>query len=92
MDKYEITIMKKIQELNITKQCIYLSKPFNSFTFAIILFILFIFDKNIPTLVERSQLNFSGGISVFIPSRLSGKIIKLSLDKSKRIFFILSKY
>jgi undecaprenyl-diphosphatase len=43
MDKYEITIMKKIQELNITKQCIYLSKPFNSFTFAIILFILFVF-------------------------------------------------
>ena len=53
---------------------------------------LFIFDKTIPTLVERSQLNFSGGISVFIPSRLSGKVIKLSLDKSKRIFFILSKY
>ena len=43
MDKYEITIMKKIQEVNITKQCIYLSKPFNSFTFAIILFILFVF-------------------------------------------------
>ena len=53
---------------------------------------LFIFDKTIATFVEMSQLNFSGGISVFIPSKLSGKIILPFFDKSKIIFFILSKY
>ena len=53
---------------------------------------LLIFDKTIATLVEISQLNFSGGISALIPSNLSGKIISPCLDKSKRIFFKLSKY
>ena len=53
---------------------------------------LFIFDKTIPTFDEISQLNFSGGISVFIPSNESGNLTKPSFDKSIRDFFILSKY
>ena len=49
-------------------------------------------DKTIATLVEISLLNFEGGISAVIPSNLSGKIKLPFLDKSNKIFFILSKY
>ena len=54
-------------------------------------FFLFILDKTIATFVEISQLNLIGGISVLIPSKLSGKVILSFLDKSNKIFFILSK-
>ena len=54
--------------------------------------LLLILDKNIAAFDEISQLNFDGGISVFIPSKSSGKIILPLLDKSKSIFLIFSKY
>ena len=53
---------------------------------------LFTFDKTIATFVDISLLNFSGGTSEVIPSRFSGKIKSPFFDKSKRIFFILSRY
>ena len=40
--------------------------------------LLLILDKTIATLVEMSQLNFGGGISAFIPLKLSGTVILLS--------------
>lgn len=40
--------------------------------------LLLILDKTIATFVEMSQLNFCGGISAFIPLKLSGTIILLS--------------
>ena len=53
---------------------------------------LFAFDSTIATLVEISQSNFAGGISAFIPSKLSGKIISLFFDKELNTSLILSKY
>ena len=53
---------------------------------------LFNLDKTIATFVEMSLSNFEGGISAVIPSSVSGKIKTLFLERSNRVFFILSKY
>ena len=44
--------------------------------------LLFAFDKTIATFVEISLLNFEGGTSVVMPSKLSGKINSPLFDKS----------
>ena len=54
--------------------------------------LLLIFDKTIATFVEISELNFSGGSSVFMPASELGNINSLLDAKSSRINLIFSKY
>ena len=53
---------------------------------------LFVLDKTIATLVDRSHLNFLGGISTFIPDKLSGNKISFSSLANLILFKILFKY
>ena len=63
-DKYEIKIIKKLQTLNIDTQCKYLSKPFNTNIFIILIFILYV--ANILNLKEIFFLGFSAILVYFI--------------------------
>lgn len=63
-DKYEITIIRKLQEFDIETQCKYLSKPFNTNIF-IILFLILYFIKFI-TFKEFFLLGFSAVIVYLI--------------------------
>ena len=53
---------------------------------------LLLLDKTIATFEDMSHLKLAGGISTFIPSRLSGNSIKPSLFNSLTNSLILSRY
>ena len=59
-DKYELKIIKKLQEYNIDKQCIYLSKPFNTNTFIFLFSILYLLKiitfKELAILISSALL------------------------------------
>jgi len=85
-DTYEIQIMKNLQELNIDNECRYISKPFNTISF-IILMIIFYFTrvlniKELLFIISSSLLTFTLK-KIFIRKRpyQNNKII---LNKSKK--------
>lgn len=60
-DIYEIKIIKKLQKLNIDTQCKYLSKPFNTDTFIILISFLYLIN-----IIKFQELIYLGLLAILI--------------------------
>ena len=71
LDIYEIKIIQKLQKLNIDTQCKYISKPFNTNVFIILL--LFLYFINFINIKELIHLGLLAVIIYFIKSIVKRK-------------------